>query len=367
LVEKRTTLRTGFTTGTAAAAAAKGALLLITNGRAPEDVSIRLITGDWIRIPLLTCTRLGRGQARCSVTKDAGDDPDVTHGAEIGVTATVASHLAPETVTITGGRGVGTVTKPGLAIDVGEPAITQGPQRMIREAVSQALKSHPLPMGVEIQVWVKDGRKLAQKTLNRRLGIVGGISILGTTGVVRPLSHASYIATIDAALSVAKAAGLNQVVLTTGRRSERFSMQRFTQLPEEAFVQIGDFFKHSMQEVARQRFLEAVITVFFGKAVKMAQGAPHTHAAKARLTLTKLAHWTKQISQDARFAAKIAGANTARQALEMILPRYPAVIERVGHNLVGAAQGFAGLEVNIRGVIYDFTGQVIFDSKGQLQ
>jgi cobalt-precorrin-5B (C1)-methyltransferase len=357
-------LKSGFTTGTAAAAAAKGALSMLIDGHAPETVSIRLLTGDWIRIPILACTPVSRDTIRCAVIKDAGDDPDITHGAEIGVVLRLDRQDLSGRVTISGGAGVGTVTKPGLAIDIGQAAITNGPKKMITEAVAQVRKSCNVTYGVHIEVFVKDGRTLAQKTLNRRLGIVGGISILGTTGVVRPLSHASYIATIDAALSVAKSAGVKEVVLTTGRRSERFSMLRWKHLPEEAFIQIGDFFKSSLEKTAKHHFERAMIAVFFGKAVKMAQGVPHTHAAKARLTLAKLSQWTLEVSQNRSFAEKIAAAHTARHALTLILPKYPQVIAQVGGHLTRAAQTFAGPEVKIQGVIYDFEGNIIYDSKG---
>ncbi|MDM8540193.1 cobalt-precorrin-5B (C(1))-methyltransferase CbiD [Desulfococcaceae bacterium HSG9] len=362
-------LKSGFTTGTAAAAATKGALLLLLDGRAADDVRVRLLTGDHIRIPVHTCTRIDQETARCSVIKDAGDDPDITHKAEIGATVRLGDCLissgGSSEVIISGGHGVGRVTKPGLDIPPGEPAINPGPREMITQAVEDVLQQHGIHRTVFSEVSVTDGEILAKKTLNARLGILGGISILGTTGIVRPLSHDAYIATIRAALSVAKAAGADTAILTTGRRSERFSQMRWKNHPQEAFVQIGDFFKLSLETVSQHRFQRAVIAVFFGKAVKMALGIPHTHAAKSPMTLKRLAQWARDVTAENALAEKIAAANTARHALDYILPDYPQVVTRVGNNIVRSASAFAGPHVHIRAVIYAFDGQIIFDSGGR--
>ena len=207
------------------------------------------------------------------------------------------------------------------------------------------------------------GEELALKTLNPRLGVVGGLSILGTTGVVRPMSHDAYIATIRASMDVARAAGVKKIVLTTGRRSERFAQGLLTTLPEEAFVQIGDFFKLSLEEAAGHHFDTVVLAVFFGKAVKMAQGVPHTHAAKSSLLLCKLSEWVYDAVRDADFARSIQHANTARGAFELIDDRYPEITPVIGHRMLGCAQGFAGPGIKVDGVIFDFEGRVAFDSR----
>jgi len=361
-------LKSGFTTGTAAAAATKGALLLLLDDKAPDEVVVQLLTGDPIRIQLHTCTRIDRDTARCSVIQDAGDDPDITHKAEIGATVKICSDIIAEEnsneLIISGGQGVGRVTKPGLEIPPGEAAINPGPRKMITQSVEDVLEQHGIRKSVSTKIFVTRGEILAEKTLNARLGILDGISILGTTGIVRPLSHDAYIATIKAALSVAKAAGAGTAVLTTGRRSERFSQERWKNLPQEAFVQIGDYFKMSLETVAKFHFQTAYITVFFGKAVKMAMGVPHTHAAKSRMTLDKLAHWAFAATGKKTLAEQIVSANTARHALDFILPDYPQVISRVGTNLIRSAVAFAGPNVHIRAVIYGFDGKIIFDSGG---
>jgi cobalt-precorrin-5B (C1)-methyltransferase len=357
-------LKTGFTTGTSAAAAAKGALRYLLEGNIPSRVMIELLTGDKIAIPIHRCKRIAADRAKCTVIKDAGDDPDVTHKAEIGAEVQL---LKPDSknhnnIYITGGAGVGKITKPGLEMPPGEPAINSGPRKMIDQAITETLAQHDLQRAVTVEVFVPKGEEIAKKTLNARLGILGGISILGTTGLVRPMSHDAFIATIESALSVARASGNSKVVLTTGRRSERYAQQLWTYLPEEAFVQIGDFFKRSLEMAAGHGFAQITLAVFFGKALKMAQGVPHTHAAKSRLTLDKLSEWAKPITRNSNLSRKIIAANTARHAFDMIYPDHPEVIAQVGQQIIRSAKMFAGKNSRIHCVIFDYEGQVAYDS-----
>jgi cobalt-precorrin-5B (C1)-methyltransferase len=367
---KRKNLRTGFTTGTAAAAAAKGALLAILEDRAPAAVEVGLLTGERIAIPIHGCRRCADGSAVCSVIKDAGDDPDVTHGAEIGARVRIPVPLAPGTgpaaVCISGAEGVGRITKPGLELPPGEPAINPGPRRMITAAVAEALRVHGKIGDVAVEVFVPKGEDIARKTLNARLGILGGISILGTTGIVRPMSHEAFTATIDAALSVARACGMNRVVLTTGRRSERFAQARWPVLPQEAYVQIGDFFQEGLARCAAKGFEAAILAVFFGKALKMAEGLGHTHAARAELTLNALANWAGAAAADAALPGQIRAANTAREAFGLLHPDHPEVIAEVGRRIIAAAVQFSGPGLKIRSVIFDYEGTVVFDSDKQV-
>ena len=213
-------LKTGFSAGTAAAAAAKAALRYLLEGRMPSSVDIDLLTGDKIAIAVHDGERTAENQARCTVIKDAGDDPDVTHKAEIGANVTIQTPEAGQArrnhhggIHISGGVGVGKITKPGLEMPPGEPAINSGPRKMINQAIKDTLAKHDSQCGISVEVYVPRGAEIAKKTLNARLGILGGISILGTTGLVRPMSHEAFIATIDSALSVARASGKNKVVL----------------------------------------------------------------------------------------------------------------------------------------------------------
>lgn len=360
-------LRIGFTTGTAAAAATAGAMRNLLEERPPKSVSIMLLTGDPIVVDVHSCHALGKKRAVCTIIKDAGDDPDVTHRAEIGAVVTIRrpSSVFQDAceVTIKGGKGVGTVTKPGLEVSPGEPAINPGPRKMIRQTVETILSEHNLSRAVEVEIFVPQGERLAKKTLNKRLGILGGISILGTTGLVKPMSHNAYIATIDAAISVAAATGNQEVIFTTGRRSERFAQKKWPEIPEDAFIQMGDFFQHALSTAARFGLKRITLAVFFGKAVKMSLGFPHTHAAKSRLTLNRLSKWAFEITGDERLSQNISKANTARHALEFLWPNRSNVISRVGEEVVRSAKHFAGQGPHIRGVIFYYDGEAIFDSK----
>jgi cobalt-precorrin-5B (C1)-methyltransferase len=360
-------LRTGFTTGTAAAAATKGALSFILQKAAPKKVDIMLLTGDPIRISIHRSQLEDATTATCTVIKDAGDDPDVTHKAEIGARVSLlpANSMAQKDnikIVITGGEGVGQVTKPGLEVQPGQAAINPGPRKMITQAIESLVAGRPFKGTIATEIFVPQGRKLALKTLNARLGILGGISILGTTGIVKPMSHDAFMATIESALSVARASGLTSVVLTTGRRSERFSQAYLADLPEEAFIQIGDFFKISLESAAKKGFTKITLAVFFGKALKMAQGIPHTHAAKAGLTLNVLSEWVDDVTADSLFAKTISSANTARQAFGLIKEAYPQVVDHVGNKIVQAAGIFAGPNIDIENLIFDYDGEVVFDS-----
>lgn len=357
----KTKLRSGFTTGASAAAAVKGALRLLVDGKAPETVRIPFLSEGHADIAVYRCEKVDEHKARCSVIKDAGDDPDVTHQAEIGAVVTV--NTGEPGITIRGGKGVGRVTKPGLGLDIGGPAINPGPVKMIHAAVEDVLGD--TKQGVDIEIFVPQGEILAQKTLNSRLGIVDGISILGTTGIVRPMSHDAYIATITSALSVAASAGLTEVVFTTGRRSERFAMELLPSIFEEAFIQIGDFFKTSLEAAVEKGMNAVTFCVFFGKAVKMAQGVPHTHAAKSEMSLKKLGAWALDLSGNKDLEARIAHANTARHAFDFIGDECPELIAKVGWEIIRSAHMFAGEKLTIRTVIFDFGGQVVFDSDNE--
>lgn len=358
-------LRQGFTTGTAAAAAVKAALVYLFSGRTPGSVDINLLNGQVLEI-LVDSVSPHKDAVRAVVVKDAGDDPDITHRARIGAVVSLTDESG--TVKIIGGKGVGVVTKPGLEIPPGEPAINPGPRKMIREAALQVLDQYNDNSGVNTEIFVENGEVLAEKTLNRRLGIEGGLSILGTTGLVKPLSHKAYTATIRSAMSVARACGCDHVVLTTGRRSERFSQNVFTDLyalHPEAFIQIGDFFGMSMACIAENKIPNATLAVFFGKALKMAQGFVHTHAAKSDLTMDWLADVVKDVTGSKTLARAVLNANTARHALGMIWPGYPDVLENVGTAMIRSAEKFCPAPCRVRSVIYDFQGDIAFDSHGR--
>ena len=224
-----------------------------------------------------------------------------------------------------GGEGVGRVTKPGLALAVGEPAINPVPRRMIRRSLHQVWERYcpgqPLRLGVEI--FVPRGEELARHTLNHRLGIVGGISILGTTGLVKPFSHQAYRATIVASLRVARALGLKQIAFSTGGKSESHLKVLLPELPEAAFVQMADYVRFALRTAANLGFAEITTVAFFGKALKIAQGRGHTHASRGLADLGQLARLVREQTGDVRLAREISRANASRQALEILQTRRP--------------------------------------------
>jgi cobalt-precorrin-5B (C1)-methyltransferase len=355
----RKELRQGFSTGTAAAAAAQGALYELLGRLCPERIEVFLPGGGNLNIPLLRHGRRGdRGEA--VVIKDAGDDPDVTNGAEIGARVwRQDSPGAGEDIVLLGGEGVGRVTKPGLPVAVGEPAINPVPRRMIRTALRRVWEEigPQEPVRLRVEIFVPRGEELARHTLNPRLGILGGISILGTTGLVKPFSHQAYRATIAASLRVAQAAGLKHIGFSTGGKSEEHLKVLLPNLTEEAFVQMGDYVSFALKVAARMGFSQITAAAFFGKALKIAQGFGHTHASRGLANLRDLGRWTLDLTGDAALAQAVAGANTARQVLEILREAGAGgVVARVGERMLAALRSFAGPGPRLEAVVLDFDG-----------
>ncbi len=302
---KNKQLRSGYTTGACAAAAAKAATLLLLRN---ADFGLRFERkNNSVEIPFPDGSRVkfrvqrsefnvegARRVATASIIKDAGDDPDVTNGTEIVAEVRSAERGARDEnesgIIIKGGKGVGVVTKPGLAVRVGEPAINPIPRRMIREAVREAVSEcDSTTPHLEVTISVPAGETLAKKTLNSRLGIVGGISILGTTGIVRPVSTEAYTASITSSLDVAKAAGLETVVLSSGRTSEKAHMKAY-RFPEEAYVMMGDYLEYALADAKRHGFGSIHLCAQWAKLVKTAIGTPQTHVRHGALGAEKAVH-----------------------------------------------------------------------------
>lgn len=362
-------LREGFTTGSAAAAAARAATLFALNGEIPLSVDIPLPPPHEGRlsIPIASIVNDELG-VRAAVIKDGGDDPDATHGARIEAHVTLDpafSGVGPH-VLIGGGKGVGRVTLPGLPVAVGSAAINPGPEAQIRSAVLEVLPEGFTGIALVV-IEVPEGEAIAKHTLNARLGILGGISILGTGGIVRPYSHEAWAACIDAALDVARAAGHRTVALTTGRRSERLLQERLPFVPDICLIQAADFFAHALRAVHLRGFTDVVWAVFPGKLVKQAQGFANTHARQAELDFALLADWVRQAGADEATIVAVAGANTAAQALALVGDSGAGgrLINLLVERARKAAQGFAGPGANMRGVnvryvVFDLAGACLF-------
>jgi cobalt-precorrin-5B (C1)-methyltransferase len=360
----RKPLRTGFTTGACAAAAALGAARMLKEQRRIEAVELLLPAGVAATFRL-EGQAFDAEKASCFVVKDAGDDPDVTHGVEVHAEVKlnppsprpsptrgegekeIPPHLMGGgegglTVVIEGGTGIGKVTKPGLAVPVGEWAINPVPRRMITVGVREIFPPHATQLSPHVTISIPDGEERAKRTLNARLGIVGGLSILGTSGIVRPISHQAWTDTLDAAFDVALAGGCDTVVLSTGRTSELAAQKELLEsakgkglgakgsqnllplaispspessgpLPEEAFIMMGDHVGYALAACHRRGFPQLVLAAQFAKLVKIACGHAQTHVSASRLELGQLAAWCRASGLDEVLAKTIECANTARE------------------------------------------------------
>ncbi|MBV9059315.1 MAG: cobalt-precorrin-5B (C(1))-methyltransferase [Pseudonocardiales bacterium] len=301
-------LRTGFSTGACSAAAAKAAVAALS-GTLVRVVSIPFPSGERYEFPVHSLRRQGR-TTTAVVVKDAGDDPDVTHGAHLTVTA---SWRDDSEVVLHRGEGVGVVTLPGLGLPVGEPAINPVPRQMITDAVYEASGGR----GVDVTISVPGGERMARKTTNRRLGIEGGISILGTTGIVRPFSTASWRASVEQAVAVMAAQNVTTLVLATGGRTERGAMALLPRLPEVAFVEVGDFTGAALRRAVEHGLAEVVFVGMIGKLTKLASGVLMTHYTRSKVDTGLLAEITAAHGGCSEDVAEIRSAPTARRAYEI--------------------------------------------------
>ncbi len=355
---RRRGLRTGYTTGACATAATKAALLVLTTRAAPDRVTIRLPVGEDATFTPHRCERLSDHQALASVIKDAGDDPDVTHGAEIRAKVTLGE--ATPGLRIDGGEGIGRVTKPGLGLEVGTAAINPIPRQMITEVVREALGQRLAREGVSVVISVPDGEERAKKTLNARLGILGGLSILGTTGIVKPYSTASYKASISKAVDVAIACGARDtIVLTTGSRSEKFA-HRYVTVPEEAYVQMGEFTGYALRDCAAKSIRRVVLVGMIGKLSKIGDGRMQTHVAGAEVDVQRLAQLAATCGAPEAAVAEIAQANTARHAQEILQAAgvqgvFDAVCERARQ----ASLAYVKRALDVAVLLVDFDGSLL--------
>lgn len=348
-------MRTGFTTGACATAAALGATRTLLQGHPAQSVVITLPTGQQVRFLLQRCT-LQEQQAHCSVIKDAGDDPDVTHGAEI--CADVAWSPSPG-ITLLGGEGVGTVTRPGLGLEVGGPAINPVPRRMILQHVCGLAGERLGEQGLTVTISVPQGRELALKTLNGRLGIVGGLSILGTTGIVQPFSTAAWRASVGQSIDVAAANGIREVLMSTGGRSERFG-QDLLGLSDMALIEMGEFTGFALQRAVQHHMQTVHLCGMIGKYAKMAQGHLMTHVAGNRVDPVFLAAVATGVGASPSLTAAISQANTARHVQELtIAAGFPQLFTAICEHVAERCQAHVGGALALDVIMFDFDGRVL--------
>lgn len=307
-------LRSGYTTGACAAAAAKAAAIFALEGTPPAEVELTFPDGSLHSFTIERAEVMSKG-ALASVIKDAGDDPDVTNGAEICATVRPVAHadmkletLRIDNILLSAGEGVGRVTKPGLAVKVGEPAINPVPRQMICQAVQQVDRKKQL----HVEISIPQGERLAEKTLNNRLGILGGLSVLGTTGIVRPVSADAWTATIEASMNVAKEAGLNDIVLSTGRTSEK-GAQTLLDLPVEAFAMMGDYLEFSLKKAGEKDFTTIHLAGMWAKVMKAAMHIPQTHVRNGALEMADGAALLQTLGASGKLLQNLQNSNTARE------------------------------------------------------
>ena len=361
---KRRGLRTGFTTGSCAAAAAKAATLALLSSEAVDQVTIRLPIGQDATFSVHRCQWSDDGrEVVCSVIKDGGDDPDVTHGAEICAAVSQAPS-GDQRIRILGGAGVGTVTRPGTGIPVGEPAITRVPRRMILESVEQAADSQGMgPDGsLAVRISVTRGEEIALKTTNARLGVIGGISILGSTGVVQPYSTAAWRASVHLAIDVAATNSLSHLVLSTGTQSEAFARNHLD-LPEMAYIEAGIFSGPALKRCVMRGVTRATHVGMVGKLSKMAMGYFVTHVAGNKVDTAFLASLaaqcgaSREVQEEMRVAAsarhfqEIAQVNT----LDAVFPLICQMVCEESSKLLG--QDADALTVDT--LCFDFDGTLL--------
>jgi cobalt-precorrin-5B (C1)-methyltransferase len=308
-------LRSGYTTGACAAAAAKGALIALLTQQSLNQVSIRLPMGQIVTFPLHTCEA-----GRASVIKDAGDDPDVTDKAEI--CANVSWSDKPG-VTFVRGQGVGLVTKNGLPVPIGEPAINPAPRKLIEETLLEVLEEfEPAKPGLIVEISVPRGEELAKKTFNPRLGIIGGISILGTTGIVVPYSTSAWLASVVQGIDVAAAQGIQHLVLTVGARGERLARELLS-LAEENFIQIGPFFGDALRHCGKTGIKQVTLVAMIGKLAKFASGQESVHSTAAAQDFAFLAHLAQGAGASPEIINRIKSANTAQEVADLVCQNGP--------------------------------------------
>lgn len=347
-------LRHGYTTGACATAATKAALIALITQEKQNEATIRLPIGEDVTFRMEGC-EFTTQKATASTIKDGGDDPDATHGALI---MSSVEWVEEPGIMLDGGIGVGRVTKPGLPVPVGEAAINPVPRKMIRETAQAVLDEYEIKRGIKIVISVPDGEEIAKKTLNGRLGILGGISILGTRGIVVPFSTSAYKASVAQAVNVAREAGCEHIVLSTGGKSEQFGMEMYPGLSEEAFVEMGDFVGFSLQQCKRKQVKKVTLVGMMGKFSKVAQGVMMVHSKSAPVDFGFLARLAEEAGASAEVIEQVRQANTAAQVGDLMADT-PAFFDKLCESCCQSALKEVGGGMEIETMIITMKGSLL--------
>ncbi|MBX8512021.1 cobalt-precorrin-5B (C(1))-methyltransferase [Pseudomonas cichorii] len=352
--EQPAPLRSGLTTGSCATATSLAAARLLLGGPANDAVQIVLPKGKQVQMRLEFCRLVGDG-AEAATIKDAGDDPDVTHGALIF--ARVRLETEPG-VRFVAGPGVGTVTRPGLVLNVGEPAINPVPRRMMTEHLLGLAQEMGYGGGFEVTVGVEGGEALALKTMNPRLGILGGLSILGTSGIVRPFSCAAYIASIHQGIDVARTNGYLHIAACTGNASED-TMRRVYGIPDIALIEMGDFVGAVLKHLRKVPVDKLSLCGGFGKISKLAAGHMDLHSRHSSIDLPQLAQWAAHAGADEVLQQQIREANTSQQALAMCTAAGVSLGDVVCQHALDFARSVVPAQVQVEVFAIDRQGAIV--------
>jgi cobalt-precorrin-5B (C1)-methyltransferase len=353
--EQPAPLRSGLTTGTCATATSLAAATLLLGGPASDAVEVVLPKGRQVTLRLEYCRALEAQLAEAGTLKDAGDDPDVTHGALVH--AQVRLIEAPGVV-FKAGEGVGTVTRPGLVLGVGEPAINPVPRQMMSEHLARLAATTGYSGGFELTLGVRNGAHLALKTMNPRLGILGGLSILGTSGIVRPFSCAAYIASIHQGIDVAHANGYQHIAACTGNTSED-TIRRLYGLPDIALIEMGDFVGAVLKHLRKVPLARLSLCGGFGKISKLAAGHMDLHSRHSAIDLPQLARWAAAMGADEPLQAAMRGANTSQQALAMALECQVPLGDEVCRQALAFARRTVPAQLEVEVIAIDRQGGVV--------
>lgn len=349
-------LRRGWTTGTCAAGAAKAAFAALVTGAFPDPVEVVLPGGARPAFALAHHERAGES-ATAGIVKDAGDDPDVTHGAL--VLATVRRGAPGAGITFRAGAGVGTVTRPGLPVPPGEPAINPVPRRMIAENIAEVAQAAGVAADAQVEISIADGARLALKTLNPRLGIVGGLSVLGTTGIVVPYSCAAWIHSIHRGIDVARAMGLAHVAGATGDASER-AVQALHGLSEVALIDMGDFVGGLLKYIHAHPVAQVSVAGGVAKMTKLAQGRLDLHSKRGSADLPALADLARAAGAPEELAARIAAAHMVAEAFQIAGAAGFALGDAVARAAwITAARALGRADVRLEIVVFDRDGTLM--------